>query len=166
MEQELKIDSFVPGQSTPPAFSSGFVVVPHTHNGLDSSKIASSSGAPAFWYLDADVASGGTQYFCFNSISATEADVQIPMPIAGTIGKLYLTTTTAQPASGSSVFTLRKNGADTTVIVTIAANAAAGTYSDLAHSFNVVAGDLIDIKWVNNASATSTHVRRIIFSIS
>lgn len=52
----------------------------------------------------------------------------------------------------------RKNATDTAITLTLAANATAGLYSDLTHSFTVAAGDLIDIKLVNNATANGASV--------
>lgn len=90
-----------------------------------------------------------------SNYNATENNRQIVMPYAGTIKNFYVATSTLQPASGNMVITLRKNGASQTVTLTIAAGAAAGTFSDLVNSFTFVAGDLISIQFVNNGTAAS-----------
>ena len=91
-------------------------------------------------------------------IATPEARVSNVMTKAGTISSLYITTSTAQPASGSMVCTVRKNGANTAVTLTIAASAAAGTFSDTTNSFTFVAGDLISIGFNNSATVSSAAI--------
>ena len=63
----------------------------------------------------------------------------------GTIDSLYVELTDDPGTSPDAyTFTLRKNGADTTLTCTITANDTSG--SDVVHSVAVVAGDVIDIK--------------------
>ncbi len=83
----------------------------------------------------------------FNSTSGRRQHI---LPYAGVVKNLYIRTTTAQPAGGSLVFTVRKNGTDTAVTLTIAAGGSAGTFTDLTNSVSFDAGDLIDLKAVNN----------------
>lgn len=80
---------------------------------------------------------------------------------ACTIDSLYVTTNSTQPASGSLVITVTKNGADTALTITIAAGTAANTFSDTTHSVTVAAGDSLSLKFVNNATATSALLTRI-----
>jgi hypothetical protein len=80
------------------------------------------------------------------------------LPVAGTIKNFYVNTHSAQSGTGTLVLTLRKNASNTTVVVTVSAGAAAGTFSDTTHSFSVVAGDLLTFSVVNNASATSAQI--------
>jgi hypothetical protein len=87
--------------------------------------------------------------------SATENTRQVIFPMAGTIKYAYLNTITTQPASGSLVRTLRKNGADQSIILTVAAGSTSGTFTDLTHTVSVSAGDLLNWKVVNNATVTS-----------
>ena len=74
------------------------------------------------------------------------------------ISNLTIVTGTAQPASGTMVFTLRKNGVDTSMVITIPINAAAGTFADTTHSVTFSPGDLISLKSVNNASGNSAEL--------
>lgn len=68
----------------------------------------------------------------------------------------------AQPASGSFVATLRKNGVDTSVVVTVAAGSGAGTYEDNVNTATFANNDLMGWKYHNfAASATGT-----IFAVS
>jgi hypothetical protein len=90
--------------------------------------------------------------------SPTEAVAEIIMPRAGTARNLRLRTSTAQPASGSLVITLRKNGVDTAITFTIAAGAAAGMFTDLVNTVAYAAGDLMALKLVNNATAGSATI--------
>lgn len=102
--------------------------------------------------------SSGTLYeYIINSgVATTENQRQSVFPIQGTFKYAYLKTGTSQPASGSLVRTLRKNGADTSIVITVAAGSAGGVFSDLTNSVSVAAGDLINWKIVNNATTTSS----------
>jgi hypothetical protein len=90
----------------------------------------------------------GTVYGKFNistgSTSTTEADVYQVIPTDGTIKNLYIGLS-ADPGTSPDAyrFTLRKNGASTTLTCTITANAVTG--NNVANSVAVVAGDYIDI---------------------
>jgi len=93
--------------------------------------------------------------------SGNEANIQFPIPAAGTIKNLFIRTNSAQGAGGSSVFTLRKNGVDQAVVATIGAGAAAGTFSDTINSFTVAQGDLISLKVLNNSSSAGPGISGI-----
>jgi len=91
------------------------------------------------------------------SSSATENFRNVLMPVAGTLKNLYVRNGTTQSGTGSIVFTVRKNGADTTMTVTFTnADGASATKSDTTNTVSVVAGDLICIKGVNNAPASAS----------
>jgi len=74
------------------------------------------------------------------------------------VKNLYIATGSTQPATGTMVFTLRKNGVDTSLVVTIAANAVAGGYADNIDEVTFSAGDLLSLKSVNNATGTSAEL--------
>lgn len=93
-----------------------------------------------------------------NNFNSTEAARQFVMPVAGTLKNLYVVTGTNQPASGSIVITVRENGVDQALTLTVAANATANTFSDVTHSFAFDAGALISIKFVNNATGGSANI--------
>lgn len=63
-----------------------------------------------------------------------------------------------QPSSGSLVFTLLKNGLDTTLTFTVPANGAIGFYSDQLHSISLIAGDVYGWKVQNNATTPSANI--------
>jgi hypothetical protein len=94
------------------------------------------------------------------ALSIVSADTlrRTPIATAGTISRLYVQTSSAQPATGSLVCTVRKNSVDQTLTLTIAAGSAAGVFTDLVNSVSVVAGDFLGMKFQNNATTTSANV--------
>lgn len=80
------------------------------------------------------------------------------VPVAGVISRLYIQTFSTQPATGSIVFTVMLNGVATSITITIAAGTAAGVFSDLSNTVTVAAGDLVCIRAVNNALASSAQL--------
>jgi len=87
--------------------------------------------------------------------------IVIPQGGDGVISGLKVVTPSGQPANGSAVITVRKNGVDTTLTLTIAGGSVAGVFSDNTHSFSVVEGDYVSIKGVNNASTASAPLQQI-----
>lgn len=109
---------------------------------------ASTTAYLTFAHAGSSVASTGPTF-------GAESSRQIISPVAGTLANLYVRTGTAQAADGDLVLTIRINGVDTGIVITIAANSAAGTFSDTTHTAILAAGDLISIKGVNAATGTS-----------
>ena len=105
-----------------------------------------------------NVPAASTYFGCLfgGALSIVSADTlrRTPIAAAGTLSKLYVQTSTAQPGTGSLVCTVRKNSVDQALTLTIAAGSAAGVFTDLVNSVSVVAGDLLGMKFVNNAPAT------------
>lgn len=89
------------------------------------------------------------------SYSATEAQRQTIAPRAMKVTGFTVVTGNSQPGTGSLVFTLRKNGVDTTLVCTVAANAAAGVFNSNTADISFAENDLISLKAVNNASGNS-----------
>lgn len=110
--------------------------------------------------LGASVAATTLGYVSFtgNSVSATEANRHIVIPFSATLSRLSISTTGAQPASGSLTITIRKNGADTALAITIPASGPAGTYSDSINAVSFNDGDLVSIQLNNTASAVTGNV--------
>jgi hypothetical protein len=106
-------------------------------------------------------ASSGDRWYVIQSgtNSGTESNVQASAEFAMTFTEIRVRTTTTQSATGSLVFTLRKNGVDQFTL-TIAAGATAGVYTATGSS-SVVAGDLINWKIRNNATATSANIAQL-----
>lgn len=106
------------------------------------------------------IAAGTTAYMSVGGSitdSATEAARSIIIPQAAVLTVLTAVTGNSQPGSGSLVLTVRKNGVDTAVVLTIAAGAAAGTYSTTT-AVAFAENDLLSLKAVNNASGTSAAI--------
>lgn len=104
---------------------------------------------------------GTTTYWAIigGATPTNEAERQIIMPCAGTLKSFYVRNRTAQSTGGSLVFTVRKNGADTAITVTfVNADGAATTKSDTTNTVSVAAGDLINVKGVNNAAGSASAV--------
>lgn len=75
------------------------------------------------------------------------------MPRPGTVQNLYVKLRSAQPAGGTLIFTVMKNGVATGITVTFAAGAIAGTIaSDLTHSATYAKGDTISVQITNNSA--------------
>jgi hypothetical protein len=116
------------------------------------------------WNAGAQVNSGATVFGSFigaaSTFNATESNREHIVPIGGTLKNFYVRTSTAQHSGGTLVFTVRINGADTSIVITINANDAAGTYSETSnggslHTAILSAGDRIAFKAVNAAGASS-----------
>jgi hypothetical protein len=104
--------------------------------------------------------SGDRWYVMQNGLSSgTESLVQASAEFAMTFTEIRVRTSGTQSATGTLVFTLRKNGVDQ-FSLTIAAGAVAGVYTATG-SLSVVAGDLINWKIRNNATAISANVTQI-----
>jgi hypothetical protein len=102
----------------------------------------------------------GTQYSSLQggTLSNTEAIRVLVTPQDCTLSRLYFHTGTTQPATGTLVVTIRKNNADTSLVITIAAGGVANFYSNLVNSVAFTSGDRCSVKMVNNASTASATV--------
>ena len=94
--------------------------------------------------------------FSNNTVTTGETTRRIFLPNACTLKNFYIRTSGSQPASGSHVLTILKNGVATSIVVTIASGSAAGVFSDTTNSVSFVSGDEISIQAVNNATANSS----------
>ena len=91
--------------------------------------------------------------FGANCAGTTEADAQLAMPANGTMQEFHATVDQA-PGAGSIVFTVRKNGANTSVSCTIS-----GTARSCADSVNAVVfatGDLISVQMTETGLPANT----------
>jgi len=106
------------------------------------------------------VGAGATNYLGLtgSGLSISENIRVTVFPQDCSLSRMYFTTATTQPATGSLVVTLRKNNADTSVVITIAAGSAANFFNNTANSVSFTAGQYASIKVVNNASTTSAAV--------
>lgn len=97
---------------------------------------------------------------------ATEGNVSFPVTRAGTIRNLFVRTGgTAKTNTPTTVITIRKNGVDTAVTLTMTQTVNTTT-SDTAHSFTVVAGDLITVSFTTTGAAgISTSIAGVSFEL-
>jgi hypothetical protein len=90
-----------------------------------------------------------------NSATGTEQDHITYVTRAGTAKNLTVNLRAAQPAGGSLVVTVRKNGLDQTLKVTIAAGSTTGSYTDFSDTVSYAQGDSLSWKVVNNSGSTA-----------
>jgi hypothetical protein len=89
------------------------------------------------------------------SFTATENLSSFVLPVAGTIDQVYMVSNNAAGTGGSFVYTLEKNGADTTVTCTLSGNSAL-TCNDTTHSATFAAGDTVSLKSVPSGSPNAS----------
>lgn len=100
---------------------------------------------------------------------SNESTATVIMPVACTLSDMYtMHYTTTQPASGSQVFTVRKNGVDTALSITISAGSVPTTtpYSNTTNSVSFAVGDKLSIRRVNNATALGGAVNGLSFKLT
>lgn len=90
----------------------------------------------------------------FDNDVAPISVIQIKMPRSGTLQKMRVHHGTAGGNGNNIVYTVRKNGSATSIVVTMAANTTDG--SDLTNTSVVAAGDLIDIEVTKASSVGSS----------
>lgn len=90
--------------------------------------------------------------------STVKEDWELPLG-AGTIKGLRAYLKDAQPGTGSLVCTVYKNGSATSLVLTIASGAGAGTKSETTTEVTWADGDRISFQWANNAATASASVR-------
>jgi hypothetical protein len=89
-----------------------------------------------------------------NPWNGTESSMRQVMPIAGTVRNFRVCLSGAS-GSGTRTFTIRKNAADTAVVVAVTATTC---NQDLSHTFNFVPGDLLDVKQVTTGTLNSVTI--------
>jgi hypothetical protein len=101
--------------------------------------------------------SGAVRYFAFSGVAVATSEITRRIIICNnmTLKNFYIYTSTAQPATGSHVLTILKNGVATSITITIASGSAGGLFSDTTNSESFAQGDAISIQAINNASTNS-----------
>jgi hypothetical protein len=119
-------------------------------------------------FAGATVALSSTVYGTLTggTFSGTENARITLIPQACTISRMYFATATTQPASGSLVLTLRKNNADTALVITIAAGSVANFFNDTTNSVSFTAGQYASIKFQNNATLVSAQANAIALMVT
>jgi hypothetical protein len=134
-----------------------------------NSKIGASSQVLSF-QLANTIGASITNYVNTGLVTTTiENAATMIAPVAFTLSNMYTVHyTSTQPASGAQVLTVRKNGVDTALSITIAAGSAPTTtpYSDLTNSVSFAVGDRMTIKRQNLATAASGALSGISFKMT
>lgn len=86
--------------------------------------------------------------------AATATEVQASMTRPGTIRNLRVQVAGAGTGAATVTFTVRKNGADTTLTCNLA-NTATGLASDTTHTFTVVSTDLVSISILKSGAVAA-----------
>jgi hypothetical protein len=81
-----------------------------------------------------------------------EANVQVPMPMAGTFRNLMVLQLAGPFPDGSVTFTVRRNAVDTPMTVTINAGSPIQVFSDTVHTAGFNAGDLFSVRHDTSSS--------------
>jgi len=114
---------------------------------LDALSAAAAGSAIVGWG-NKDVDKGTiTRYLApwWTDKKATTTEVtKIPMPTSGTVSRMYVRHNDNKGNGGDVVYTLRKNGSDTALTVTLASGAV-GVASDLSNSVVVAVGDHLSV---------------------
>lgn len=121
------------------------------------------SGAPSTFKLAlfgtsvASTASTSATNFVGRALSATETQVQIPLPLGGTLKNLRVQLNGTPGGSASYAVTINDNTTGTTSTCSI--TSAISACADTSHSVTVAAGDLIDLAVVPSGTPTARTVR-------
>lgn len=101
------------------------------------------------------VAAGTTRYVAIlggGGAATVEAESQMPVNFAYSTSDAFVNITTNTTTGGSSSYTFRKNGADTSLSISVTAGTT-GVFSDTTNTVNGGAGDLVDWKFINGGGA-------------
>jgi hypothetical protein len=120
----------------------------------------------------ATIPASTTQFMTLGSFAptASEANREIGFPFSGTITSVCITTTTAQPSTGTLVFTLRKGSvsggvftamANTALTFTVAASDPPEVKCDTAHPISFGSGDLFSVQAVEGVTNSSAAIASI-----
>jgi hypothetical protein len=123
----------------------------HNHVGGDGAAL-NYSDVLACFLNGVSIPASTTYYAAPFKVGADGTSNQFPWPEAGTLRDCYFRISAAQSGTGSLVATLTINGVAKSIVVTIAAGSAAGTYSDTTHTESLAAGDLVKWDIQNNAT--------------
>lgn len=94
---------------------------------------------------------GATNYLPIagaTALTATEADIKFKLSKRTTFKNLRVYIKTVGVTVGNCVITVRENGSDQTLTITINSGSSTGWLEDITHSFSSVVGDEISIKIV------------------
>jgi hypothetical protein len=92
---------------------------------------------------------------------AENEQTKLTMPSAGTLKNGYARVTSAPGAGSTTTFTVRKNGVDTALVVSVVGAALTG--ADLVNTVAVVGGDVISMRENRIAGAANPGISSINF---
>ena len=103
----------------------------------------------------------------FNELEPNEVDAEIYIPFACRFRNGFLRTehSGTQSATGSLVYTLRKNKASQALVITRPAGGGGGVYSDVTNTVDFAAGDLACTMITNNASVVSRPLGFYVYNV-
>jgi len=104
------------------------------------------------------ISTTGAITYTWEVTSTTESQVQMAVPFATTAANLYVLPTSTTAGGSSVSVTLRKNGVNTTLTVTIPAGTSTAIF-DTTHTVAFAAGDLIDFGVASNFTSTGTDLQ-------
>ena len=95
----------------------------------------------------------GGSFLLYGAQNGTESETQIVMTGVRTVRNLFVSLTVAPGVGNSRTFTVRKNGVDTALTLTLTDGAIAG--SNIVSSFTTIALDLVSIRQTRVGAAAS-----------
>ena len=131
------------GGTTVTAGAGGLITINSTGSGSAGPQILGGS------FITGSLNPAWAGIICSGLGTAVQTDVEIPTPIPGTLSNFYADIST-NTGPGATI-TVNKNGSPTAITVTVPA-ATTGRFTDLTHSFSVVAGDTLQFEVNGNSS--------------
>ena len=119
------------------------------------------SGITVYSGLAGITLTSATVYFPFgggSGASATEANVQSHVQSASSVSNLGIDMSVSLGGTNTGVFTVRKNGSDTSLTCTVTAPSLTCSDTTSGHAFTTAAGDTLDVKAVFTGTISSTPV--------
>lgn len=87
-------------------------------------------------------------------------------PMGGVFSAMQVFTATAQPASGSLVFTFVANNVNSNLVITVPAGSAPQTWFNLSDIATILGGEVFRTDILNNAAAASAQIGTFAFLFS
>lgn len=129
----------------------------HNHVGGDGAALTYTQTLPMHG-LNGTPAAGSTNYLPPYYYGVNAIIYNFLSSKAGTLKNLKIVTNSAQPATGTLVFTVMVENAASAITTTVTAGAAAATWSDTTHSVSINSGDRVSLRVVNNATGASAQI--------
>jgi hypothetical protein len=102
------------------------------------------------------VTAGATNYMNPGSGTPNASEISIPIPKTGTIAEMWVYAATAPGVGVTDTMTVRKNGVNTSMTVSLAG--AGQTGYDNVHSFSLSAGDRISISYTAGVGSVASDI--------